>query len=382
MNCRIIIPFLVLFLLTDCALVTTTHSEPTNAERNSTIAQEIVSTTFQVGHYPNYKDPDMEIFVKQDVSQEETFQRQYVVKRSMKRGARKALWLDSAILVIYGYRLMTRTGWVILGKDLIGIGILLSLGPEVGVTILNAVKHRWKEEKRLLPTKEAPAAFTPLVAKVGSQSWTIHTDSAGSASIDISSLVHQLELEPDEPLSIDIALKEDPAQRSNFSLPSDVIALIKQSTPLKEIPADRMQKTSTDLETSKTLAILDFEGIGVPAQEARILTNRLGTYMVQLRSYQVIERGQMEEILAEQDFQLTGCTSNECAVEIGQLLGVQQMLAGSFGKLGTVYTIDMRIIDVLTGRITKTTSYDIEGSINLLLTEGLAEAVRRIAGSN
>ena len=55
------------------------------------------------------------------------------------------------------------------------------------------------------------------------------------------------------------------------------------------------------------------------------------------------------------------------------------MLAGSFGKLGTVYTIDMKIIDVETGRILKSTSYDIEGSINRLLSEGLAEAVRRIA---
>ncbi len=131
-----------------------------------------------------------------------------------------------------------------------------------------------------------------------------------------------------------------------------------------------------------TIAILDFEGIGVSAEEARVLTNRLGTHMVQLGRYQVIERGQMEQILNEQDFQMTGCTSNECAVEIGQLIGARQMLAGSFGRLGTVYTIDMRIIDVATGRIFKTTSYDIEGSINRLLSEGLAEAVRRIAGSN
>ncbi len=82
----------------------------------------------------------------------------------------------------------------------------------------------------------------------------------------------------------------------------------------------------------------------------------------------------------EQDFQMTGCTSNDCAVEIGQLLGAQQMLSGSIGKFGTVYTIDMKIIDVETGRVLRTTSYDSEGSINLLLTKGVTAAVRRITG--
>ncbi len=113
-----------------------------------------------------------------------------------------------------------------------------------------------------------------------------------------------------------------------------------------------------------------------------MLTNRLATKMVALGTYVVIERGQMEQILREQDFQLTGCISDECAVEIGQLLGAQQMLAGSFGKLGTIFTIDMKIIDVGTGRILKSTSYDIEGSINRLLSEGLEEAVGRITNTD
>ena len=141
-------------------------------------------------------------------------------------------------------------------------------------------------------------------------------------------------------------------------------------------PADSM----TDWEEGPLLAILDFEGIGISDSEARVLSNRLGTQMVQIGRYQVIERGQMEQILQEQDFQMTGCTSDECAVEIGQLIGAQQMLAGSFGKLGDVYTIDMRIIDVETGRILRTTSFDVEGSIQRLLSEGLPNAVRRIVG--
>ena len=122
--------------------------------------------------------------------------------------------------------------------------------------------------------------------------------------------------------------------------------------------------------------------MGVSEQDARVLTTRLGTHLVQSGIYRVIERGEMQQILVEQDFQLTGCTTNECAVEIGQLIGARQMLAGTFGKLGSTYTIDMRIIDVETGGILRTTSFDIRGEIDRVLTEGLAEAVRRIIGSN
>ena len=133
-------------------------------------------------------------------------------------------------------------------------------------------------------------------------------------------------------------------------------------------------------QQDQSLAVLDMVGIGISEIEAASLTNRLRSEVVNSSTITVVERSQMAQILEEQDFQLTGCISNECAVEIGQLIGAQQMLAGSFGKLGTAYTIDMRIIDVETGRILKTTSYDIEGSINRLLTEGLEEAIRRIAG--
>lgn len=144
---------------------------------------------------------------------------------------------------------------------------------------------------------------------------------------------------------------------------------------------NKMESSVTsDISNMPSIAILDFTGIGVSQQEIQVLSNRVETHLVQLGRHQVVERGQMEQILLEQDFQMTGCTTNECAVEIGQLLGAQLMLAGSFGKIGTVYTIDMKIIDVETGRVLRTTSYDSEGTINRLLTEGVAVAVRRIAG--
>jgi hypothetical protein len=128
------------------------------------------------------------------------------------------------------------------------------------------------------------------------------------------------------------------------------------------------------------LAIIDFDGFGISTQEASVLTNRLSTYLVQAGVYRIIERGQMKQILEEQDFQMTGCTSDECAVEIGQLLGAQLILAGSFGKIGSTYTIDMRIIDVTTGGIIQTASHDTRGEIDDVLTVGLSEAARKLTG--
>jgi len=124
-----------------------------------------------------------------------------------------------------------------------------------------------------------------------------------------------------------------------------------------------------------TLAVLDFEGLGITEIEAKALTNRLRAILVQAGAYQVVERGKMDAILDEQGFQLSGCTSEECVVEVGQLLGVQKMLAGSISLIGKTYSVEMRIIDVELGRIENTSTFDIKGEIDQLLTIGMKNAL-------
>jgi hypothetical protein len=77
----------------------------------------------------------------------------------------------------------------------------------------------------------------------------------------------------------------------------------------------------------------------------------------------------MEEVLQEQGFQQTGCTSEECAVEVGQLLGVQNMIGGSIGRVGETFTIDVRMISVQSGvsLVTKQKTY--AGKIDGLIIE-------------
>ena len=77
----------------------------------------------------------------------------------------------------------------------------------------------------------------------------------------------------------------------------------------------------------------------------------------------------MEEVLQEQGFRQTGCTSDECAVEVGQLLGVQNMIGGAIGKVGETFTIDMRMFSVQTGENIRTKNVSYAGAVDGLITE-------------
>ncbi len=104
--------------------------------------------------------------------------------------------------------------------------------------------------------------------------------------------------------------------------------------------------------------------------EAATLTDRMMSELVNTNAVIMVERNQMDEILSEQGFQQSGCTSSECAAEVGALLGVQNMVSGSFGKLGNSYTIDAKMFSVETGAtvraVTKTYKGEVDGLLNVI----------------
>jgi len=107
-------------------------------------------------------------------------------------------------------------------------------------------------------------------------------------------------------------------------------------------------------EPKTTAAVMDLQAEeGVSQSVSRILSDCLRTHLVNTQKFTLVTRENMEQILKEQNFQMSGCTSNECVVQVGQLLGVRKMLAGSIGKVGATYLITLKIIDVESGKIEK-----------------------------
>ena len=104
----------------------------------------------------------------------------------------------------------------------------------------------------------------------------------------------------------------------------------------------------------QSVAILDLEAKGVSKEEASIITDRFRAHLVNTGKFKVMERSNMDKILKEQGFQQTEyCNTTECTVKIGHLLSVNTILTGSVTKLGGIYSINVRMLDVQTGQISK-----------------------------
>ncbi len=130
------------------------------------------------------------------------------------------------------------------------------------------------------------------------------------------------------------------------------------------------------LAQKKTIAVLEFQTSGsIDRNEATTLTNRFRGILVKNSLFNIVEREKMQDILKAQDFNLTdNCNTAECAVQVGQLLGVEAMIAGDIGRVGKAYTIDLRYVDVESGKISQTIQRNYRGDV-----EGLLDEIEKIA---
>lgn len=130
------------------------------------------------------------------------------------------------------------------------------------------------------------------------------------------------------------------------------------------------------------VAVNDLVPRGVAPTDAEILGDRLRAELLATGAVRVMERSQMDQILQEQAFQQSGaCEGGECAVLIGKLLAVDRMVVGSVGRIGELYTVQTRILDVATGEIVFGANQDHAGRIEDLLSKVVPDLARRLAGA-
>lgn len=131
------------------------------------------------------------------------------------------------------------------------------------------------------------------------------------------------------------------------------------------------------------VAVTPLEGHGIAESEAATLTEVLSNELLNTGKFRVMERDRMNEILQEQGFQQSGaCNDEACLVEMGQMLGIEQLIAGSIGKVGKAYSINVRIVSVATGEILRNVSHNYTGPIEDLLTHEMGVVAKKLAGKD
>ncbi len=146
------------------------------------------------------------------------------------------------------------------------------------------------------------------------------------------------------------------------------VAKVKKPRSAKK----KKKKQKTKLERPEAtfekilVAVLDFEGKNIETSDAEIITDFIRQSLITSGYFKVLERGMINELLTEVNLQQSGCTSSECAVQIGKILAVKKMIVGNVSKLGKKFFINLRMVDVETSQIDFATSVGAEVPIEQL----------------
>lgn len=130
----------------------------------------------------------------------------------------------------------------------------------------------------------------------------------------------------------------------------DSVSRAVRSTPRDQaVPAASATGTGRSV---RNIAVWDLDPNGVDSVTARVVADQITSNLLQRGRFTVLERRRMSDILSEQGFQQSGACDNQgCLVQVGKLLGVDAIVAGTVSKVADLYIANVRLIDIQSGRI-------------------------------
>ncbi len=133
-----------------------------------------------------------------------------------------------------------------------------------------------------------------------------------------------------------------------------------QSSPMSTVQA---------AEKRLRLAIVPFENITRRESDAWLsdsFAESLTMGLAKVKSLKLIERTQMKKVIQEQHFGQSLFVDAESAPELGQMLGAEVMLIGSFQKVGRSIQINARVVNVASGEVSQDQVTQVEGDFDNL----------------
>ena len=112
-----------------------------------------------------------------------------------------------------------------------------------------------------------------------------------------------------------------------------------------------------------TLAVMDLSSSNIPVTDAKIYTDYLLDQINKIDKYNILEMEKRNEMLREMQFAQSGaCDESSCLIEAGKILASEKIVGGTIGKTEDgILSVNIRLIDILTGRIEKTAANYMDG---------------------
>jgi len=128
---------------------------------------------------------------------------------------------------------------------------------------------------------------------------------------------------------------------------------------------------------SPVVLVSQLAGQGVTPEEAALVTDMVRRELMATGKFRVIDRSDMDKVLAQKASQLAGLSADAESVQFGKLLNAQLAGTGSFGKLMGSYVLSFRLVSVETGEATNAGSA--EGTTLDELKKGIRKFVSEFA---
>jgi len=113
-----------------------------------------------------------------------------------------------------------------------------------------------------------------------------------------------------------------------------------------------LENQNLDASYMPVMAVHEFAVVGFSPKYAEIFTEKTVNFLSTTNVFRVIRTSDRDMLTKEQEFAYFGYANEENAkVKYGQLLGAELICLGKVSRIGDIYSLSLRIINVSTGII-------------------------------
>jgi hypothetical protein len=131
-------------------------------------------------------------------------------------------------------------------------------------------------------------------------------------------------------------------------------------------------QSAAPAKSLEKVAVMDLTPVGAQKTQAAAVTDRLREELLASGRFTLVSRDQVDTLLNEQATQQRNCTSPDCAVQLGKMLGVRKIISGRLTRLeDDLWLMAVTLVDVETARTERAASVTHDGKFVTLMTEGV-----------